>query len=121
MAYLTVTTMVDVVAPGDGQLSLREALTQANGSGGPDTIRFAATVVGKTLVLTGGELSITDDVTIDGNNGGAAAQTTVNLQLNATIAASEKDTCHDPLVDCAALVACCRGSGRPQRPLVAGR
>ena len=35
MAYLTVTTAVDVVAPGDGQLSLREALTQANGSGGP--------------------------------------------------------------------------------------
>ena len=73
MAYLTVTTQVDVVAPGDGKLSLREALTQANGSSGPDTIRFSATVVGQTLVLTGGELTITDDVTIDGNNGGAAA------------------------------------------------
>jgi hypothetical protein len=121
MAYLTVTTSVDVVAPSDGKLSLREALTQANGSGGPDTIRFAATVVGKMLVLTGGELTITDDVTIEGNNGGAAVRTTVNLQLNATIAASEKDTCHDPLVDCAALVACCRGSGRPQRPPVADR
>ena len=78
MAYLTVTTPFDVVAPGDGQLSLREALTQANGSSGPDTIRFSAAVVGQTLVLTGGELTITDDVTIDGNNGGAAAQTTID-------------------------------------------
>ena len=78
MAYLTVTTQFDVVAPGDGQLSLREALTLANGSSGPDTIRFSATVVGQTLVLTGGELTITDDVTIDGNNGGAAAQTTID-------------------------------------------
>ena len=78
MAYLTVTTPFDVVAPGDGQLSLREALTQANGSSGSDTIRFSATVIGQTLVLTGGQLSITDDVTIDGNNGGAAAQTTID-------------------------------------------
>ena len=50
MAYLTVTTHIDVVDPGDGQLSLREAIEQANGS---DTIRFSASVVGKTLVLTG--------------------------------------------------------------------
>jgi hypothetical protein len=78
MAYLTVTTPFDVVAPGDGQLSLREALTLANGSGGPDTIRFSATVVGQTLVLTGGELTIGDDVTIDGHNGGAAPQTTID-------------------------------------------
>ena len=32
MAYLTVTTQVDVVDPSDGQLSLREALVQANAS-----------------------------------------------------------------------------------------
>ena len=69
MAYLTVTTPFDVVAPGDGKLSLREALIQANGSGGPDTIRFSAIVVGQTLVLTGGELTITDNVTIDGRGG----------------------------------------------------
>ena len=59
MAYLTVTTAVDVVAPGDGKLSLREAIAQANGSSGPDTIVFAATVVGQTLMLTGGELVVT--------------------------------------------------------------
>ena len=43
MAYLTVTTQFDVVAPGDGKLSLREALATANGSGDPDTIHFSAT------------------------------------------------------------------------------
>ena len=78
MAYLTVTTQADVVDPGDGQVSLREALTLANSSSGPDTIRFSAAVVGKTLVLTGGELTISNDINIDGNNGGAAAQTTID-------------------------------------------
>ena len=78
MAYITVTTPIDVVAPGDGKLSLREAITQANGSSGLDTIRFTATVVGQTLVLTGGELSITDDLTINGSTGGPANQTTID-------------------------------------------
>jgi hypothetical protein len=78
LPYLTVTTHLDLVAPGDGQLSLREALTLANASGGSDTIRFSAAVVGKTLVLTGGELAVTADVTIDGNNGGAAVRTTID-------------------------------------------
>ena len=78
MAYITVTTPVDVVAPGDGQLSLREAITQANGSSGLDTIRFTATVVGQTLVLSGSELSITDDLTINGSTGGPANQTTID-------------------------------------------
>ena len=68
MAYITVTTPVDVVAPGDGKLSLREAITQANGSSGPDTIRFTATIVGQTLVLTSGELAVTDDLTINGRH-----------------------------------------------------
>ena len=58
MAYLTVTTAVDVVAPGDGKLSLREAITQANGSSGLDTIVFAANIEGTTLTLTQGELAV---------------------------------------------------------------
>jgi len=40
MAYLTVTTQVDVVDPSDGQLSLREAVAQANATAAADTIRF---------------------------------------------------------------------------------
>lgn len=76
MAYLTVTTQVDVVNPSDGQLSLREAVAQANTNAGADVIRFTAAVVGKQLVLTGGELVITDSVTING--GGSGIQTTID-------------------------------------------
>ena len=57
MTYLTVTTQADVVDPGDGQLSLREAVAQANASAGADSIKFVVTLEGQTLVLTGGELA----------------------------------------------------------------
>jgi CSLREA domain-containing protein len=40
-AVFTVTTAADVVNPTDGVLSLREAITAANGSAGTDTINFA--------------------------------------------------------------------------------
>ena len=67
MAYLTVTTQADVVDPGDGQLSLREAVAQANATAGADYIKFVLTLEGQTLVLTGGELPVTQDLTIDGD------------------------------------------------------
>ncbi|MFZ1429296.1 MAG: hypothetical protein WAS21_21270 [Geminicoccaceae bacterium] len=67
MAYLTVTTQADVVDPGDGQLSLREAIAQANATAGADYIKFVVTLEGQTLVLTGGELAVTQDLTIDGD------------------------------------------------------
>ena len=67
MAYLTVTTQVDVVDPSDGQLSLREAVVQANSTSATDTIRFLTALEGTTLVLTGGELTITQNVTVDGD------------------------------------------------------
>ena len=76
MAYITVTTAVDVVNPADGLMSLREALSLANGSATADTIWFSATVVGQRIVLTGGELAITSDVTIDGS--GAATRTEIS-------------------------------------------
>ena len=72
MAYLTVTTQADVVDPGDGQLSLREAVAQANASASADTIVFATNIEGLTLTLSLGELLVTQDLTIDGdrdNNG----------------------------------------------------
>src|SRR6478609_6516017 len=78
MAYLTVTTQADVVSPGDGKLSLREAVTQANAASGADTIVFAAAIEGKTLVLTQGELSLTSDVTIDGNQNNDASRVTID-------------------------------------------
>ena len=49
MAYITVTTVVDVVDPADGLMSLREALSLANGSATADTIWFSAAVVGQSL------------------------------------------------------------------------
>src|SRR5690242_18309378 len=67
MAYLTVTTQADVVDPSDGQLSLREAVAQANATAGADYIKFVVTLEGQTLVLTGGELPVTQDLTIDGD------------------------------------------------------
>src|SRR4051812_10865778 len=72
MTTLTVTTLNDAVDPGDHVLSLREAVTQANATPEPDTIQFASTLEGQTLVLYGGELTVSRDVTIDGdaNNDG---------------------------------------------------
>ncbi|MBX9582741.1 MAG: hypothetical protein K2X87_20745, partial [Gemmataceae bacterium] len=88
-AVITVTTLADVTAPGDGQLTLREALAAANANGpgtppdpdvlantvgpfGDDTIRFAAGLTG-TVLLTGGALLVTDPLTVEGP--GAAALT----------------------------------------------
>ena len=67
MATFTVTTTADVVDAGDGVLSLREAVAQANGNIATDTIVFAAGLEGETLTLTGGELVVGRDLTIDGD------------------------------------------------------
>ena len=48
-------------------LSLREAIEQANLTGAPDQITFDAGFSGSTLRLTQGELQITRAVTIDGD------------------------------------------------------
>jgi hypothetical protein len=66
MATFTVDTTSDIVNPGDSFLSLREAVAQANATATADTIQFAASVQGHTLTLTGGELVLTRDVTIQG-------------------------------------------------------
>ena len=63
MATFTVTTAADVVNAGDGALSLREAVAQANATAAPDAILFAPALEGRTLVLTGGELVLSHDVT----------------------------------------------------------
>jgi len=62
-ATLTVTTASDVVSPGDGVLSLREAINDAQSG---DTIDFDAALAGTPLVLTGGSLTIETDLTIEG-------------------------------------------------------
>ncbi|MFZ1428285.1 MAG: right-handed parallel beta-helix repeat-containing protein [Geminicoccaceae bacterium] len=85
MAYLTVTTQADVVDPSDGRLSLREAVAQANAGASADTIRFIAALEGKTLVLTGGELAVDQDLTIDGDANGDGTQVTVDGHANGRI------------------------------------
>ncbi len=62
-ALSTVTTAADVVDPGDGVLSLREAI---GGAASGETIDFAPGLAGQTITLTGGELVIDKDLTIAG-------------------------------------------------------
>ena len=66
MATFTVDTLSD--EPGAG-LTLREALAQADGSKDPDTILFTPAIQGGTIALTGGQLVVASDVTIDGGSG----------------------------------------------------
>ncbi len=70
MATFTVTNLND-----SGAGSLRQAILDANDpvtNPGADTITFADSLTGQTVLLTSGELVITDDLTIDGdlNNDG---------------------------------------------------
>lgn len=71
-----VTSLGDDVNGGDGLTTLREALNAANGIAGADTISFAPNLTGK-ISLTGGELPISDTVTITGLG---AAATIVDAQ-----------------------------------------
>ena len=51
-----------------GHLSLREAIGLANANSNPDTIdTIKFSLAGQTIVLTLGELALTEDVTIDGD------------------------------------------------------
>jgi len=63
LTTFTVTTLNDTVNAGDGVTSLREALIAANANSGGDSIVFAPNINGSVL-LTGGQLTISDPVTI---------------------------------------------------------
>ncbi|MEO1613933.1 MAG: hypothetical protein AAFU55_16485, partial [Pseudomonadota bacterium] len=72
MAQFIVTTLADendsgasVANPGGTGLSLREAVALANNAAGADTILFDQGLAG-TIRLTLDEISITDDLTING-------------------------------------------------------
>ncbi|MDY3551876.1 choice-of-anchor Q domain-containing protein [Gemmata sp. JC717] len=91
---LVVTTTADAVNAFDGVTSLREAVAYANAHPGADTITFAPGVAGGTIVLTGGQLALTDadqttidggaaGVTLDGNNASRVIQ--VNYGATATL------------------------------------
>jgi len=66
---ITVTTLADTVDLNDGLTSLREAIFAANTVPGTDTIEFAPALTAAgpaTILLTQGELQITDSLAIDG-------------------------------------------------------
>ena len=66
---IVVTTLSDTVDFNDGVTSLREAIFAANLVPGADTINFAPTLTAggpAKILLTSGELAITDALTIDG-------------------------------------------------------
>ena len=62
---IVVNTTVDETNGSDGFTSLREAVTQANGAGG-GTITFDPSVVGGTITLSLGNISVGNSVTISG-------------------------------------------------------
>ena len=49
-----------------GSGSLRQAIEDANQTAGADKIQFSSQLKGKEIILTSGELEISDDVSIDG-------------------------------------------------------
>ena len=69
LAVVTVTTLSDTVDFNDGVTSLREAIFAANLVPGADTIQFDPSLTAggpAKILLTQGELAITDPLTIDG-------------------------------------------------------
>jgi predicted outer membrane repeat protein len=70
LALVTIDTLADAVDAGDGVTSLREAILATNQAAGPDEIDFAASLTSPggpaTILLTQGELAITDSLTITG-------------------------------------------------------
>ena len=56
--------VLNLADSGDG--SLRQAVFNANALSGPDLIRFAPAARDGTIALTSGQLSIIDDLMIDG-------------------------------------------------------
>ena len=84
LAVVTVTTLADSVDLADGKLSLREAIFATNTVPGPDTVEFdpALSAAGPaTILLTQGEMAITDALTIAGPG---AALLTIDASGNDT-------------------------------------
>jgi hypothetical protein len=94
LAVITVDSLLDNFDPNspatDGVITLREAILAANtntavgdapaGSAGGDTIDFAASLTGGKIVLSGGELPITEALTIDATGLAAPLEINANQQ-----------------------------------------
>ncbi len=58
--------------------SLREAISNANNANGADTIVFDSSIISQTIVLIGGEITISDELTITGPATGDARGITID-------------------------------------------
>ncbi|MDG1208233.1 MAG: choice-of-anchor Q domain-containing protein [Paracoccaceae bacterium] len=75
---LVVTTLADTVAD-DGETSLREAIAFANSDADASAISFDQSLSGQTIILSGSELVLSSEVTIDGDiDGDDVADITVS-------------------------------------------
>ncbi len=83
LSTFTVTTIQDA-----GAGSLRQAILDANAAAGADVIEFDATLSGQTISLLYGELTITDDLTI---NGPGSGQLTLDAATSSRIFCNEAD------------------------------
>jgi hypothetical protein len=80
LSSFTVDNLGDV-SDGDftaGNFTLREAIEQANANPGADTIDFSPALIGGTITLGGTELTISDDVDIQGPGAGKLVLTAAN-------------------------------------------
>ena len=77
-AEYVVTTATDELNFSNAEVSLREAIVAANYHAGAQDITFAASLIGSTISLTGGQLELADDVTITGP--GAAEELMIDAQ-----------------------------------------
>ncbi len=85
LAVVTVTTLEDSIDFNDGRTSLREAIFATNTVAGADTIDFAPALTASgpaTILLTSGEIVITDALTI---NGPGANRLTIDAQQQSRI------------------------------------
>lgn len=80
MARFAVTTNLDTPAAEAGETTLREAVALANAATGADEITFAAGVGGTEVLLTQGQIWVTDDLTIDGNAVGGGPDTGIDTR-----------------------------------------
>ncbi len=81
---LVVTSAADTLDAGynPAHLTLRDAVALADGNAGPDAITFDPALNGTPIDLTGGQMVISETVTITGNG---AANTIINAQHNSRI------------------------------------
>ena len=77
-ASFIVNTAADVSDPNDGLTSLREAIAWANSTPGDDTITFNPSLAGQTIILTGGQLELTDTAGVTTITGLGADQLTID-------------------------------------------